>query len=103
MDSEADLFAALGDSTRLGLVTRLGRDGPASIVALSDGAAMSRQAVTKHLYVLEKAGLVTCARCGRTSLWTLERRRVEEARAMLDSISGQWDAALERLRAHVED
>ncbi len=98
----AHTFAALGDPTRLGLVGRLSR-GPAPIVRLAEGAGMSRQAVTKHLYVLERAGLVTCAKRGRTTVWALERRRLDEAKAALDAISGQWDAALERLRAFVEN
>lgn len=97
----AHIFAALGDPTRLAIVGRLGA-GPASIVALTEGSSMSRQAVTKHLYVLEKAGLVTCARRGRTSLWTLERQQLEEARAALDLLSQQWDDALERLRIFVD-
>lgn len=102
MRSEAAVFAALGDATRLALVERLVRDGPSSIVRLGADAAMSRQAVTKHLHVLEKAGLVARARIGRESIWRLERRRLDEARRHLDEISGQWDDALDRLRAHVE-
>jgi len=98
----ARIYAALGDETRLAIVERLVRDGPSSIVRLGADAAMSRQAVTKHLHVLEKAGLVTKTRNGRESLWRLERRRLEEARRYLDEISRQWDNALDRLRAHVE-
>ncbi len=99
----AHVFSALGDPTRLAIVNRLGAEGPAAIVDLADVADMSRQAVTKHLYVLEKAGLVTCARRGRLSLWALKRQRLETARAALDAISRQWDGALERLRAFVEE
>ena len=97
----AHTFAALGDPTRLAIVGRLSR-GPAAIVRLADGAGMSRQAVTKHLYVLEKAGLVTCTRRGRTAVWELEPRRLDEARAALDAISRHWDEALDRLRLFVE-
>ena len=64
---------------------------------------MSRQAVTKHLHVLEKAGLVTHLRLGRTTIWQLERQRFDEARHYLDIISRQWDGALERLRVQVEN
>ena len=99
----APLFAALGDATRLRLVTQLGEDGPASIAALTKGGGLTRQAVTKHLYVLEKAGLVSCARLGRESLWRLERQRLADARAWLDQRSRDWDARIDRLRAWVED
>ena len=97
----AILFAALGDETRLRLVERLG-GGAQSIVSLTRDAAMTRQAVTKHLYVLEKAGLVSCARLGRESLWRLERKRLDEARGFLDLMSRQWDERIDRLRDMVE-
>lgn len=92
----------MGDATRLALIARLG-DGAASIVRLSDGTAMTRQAVTKHLRVLENAGLVGCHRHGRESLWSLRRQRIDEARAYLDHMSCQWDTRLERLKSFVED
>ncbi len=101
MPSEAAVFAALGDKTRLAIVEQL-QAGPASIVSLTGEADMSRQAVTKHLHVLEKAGLVTSQRLGRTTVWQLERPRLNDARHYLDIISRQWEGALERLRAHVE-
>jgi DNA-binding transcriptional ArsR family regulator len=99
----APLFAALGEPTRLSLVARLSREGPLSIARLSEGAGVTRQAITKHLLTLEHAGLVQGARSGREHVWQLETKRLERARRCLDHISGQWDAALERLRAHVED
>ena len=102
MPSEAAVFAALGDDTRLAIVEQL-RAGPASIVSLTGEAQMSRQAVTKHLHVLEKAGLVTHLRLGRTTVWQLERPRFDDARHYFDIISRQWDGALERLRAHVQN
>ena len=97
----ASLFAALGDETRLRLVERLGA-GAESIVSLTRDTAMTRQAVTKHLYVLEKAGLVSCARLGRESLWRLERKRLDDARNFLDLMSRQWDERLDRLKTFVE-
>jgi DNA-binding transcriptional ArsR family regulator len=101
--SSAPLFAALGDETRFRIVSQLGRDGPASITRLTAGSRITRQAVTKHLRVLENAGVVRGKRCGRESVWQLERRRLEEARRHLDAISRQWDSALERLRQFVEE
>jgi len=76
----AAVFAALGDETRLRLVARLGREGPMSIVRLTDGFAMSRQAIAKHLRVLKTAGLVRVSRDGRESTWRLEQKRLADAR-----------------------
>ncbi|EYF08258.1 ArsR/SmtB family transcription factor [Chondromyces apiculatus] len=96
------VFAALGDETRLQIVARLCKEGPASIVRLSEGFAMSRQAITKHLHVLEGAGLVRGSRPGRESVWELLPERLDVARASLDQISAEWDAALGRLKDFVE-
>jgi DNA-binding transcriptional ArsR family regulator len=98
----APLFAALGDATRLGLVARLSREGPLSIVRLTEGAEVSRQAITKHLVALEEAGLVRSDRSGRERIWELRTRRLTEIRRCLDRISDQWDAAIGRLRDFVE-
>lgn len=98
----APLFAALGDRTRLRLVSRLCRSGPLAIVQLTQSSKVSRQAVTKHLRALEGAGLVSSDRTGRERIWTLQTRRLAEARRYLVEISSQWDGALERLQALVE-
>ena len=98
----APLFAALGDATRLWLVSRLSGGAPMSIATLTAGSRVTRQAITKHLRVLEGAGLVRSRRKGRESLWRLDERRVREARRYLDQISRGWDDALERLRTLVE-
>lgn len=98
----APLFAALGDATRLHLVARLCDDGPLSIVRLAEDARMSRQAITKHLLALQSAGLVRSDRAGRERIWELQSKRLAEARKFLESISVQWDDALERLRTLVE-
>jgi DNA-binding transcriptional ArsR family regulator len=97
----ADVFFALGDETRLALVRRLGA-GPLSATALSERAVVTRQAITKHLRVLEDAGLLTHERSGREVLYALDAKRLAEARAFLDAISAGWDRALDRLRAQVE-
>ena len=98
----APLFAALGDATRLQIVARLCSGGPSSIMRLASGARVSRQAVTKHLYALEHAGIARSARAGRERIWELRPQRLSEARRYLDQISDQWDAALGRLQAFVE-
>ena|SRR6266851_6122613 len=99
----APLFAALGDHTRLRLVSRLCDRGPMSITGLTAGSNISRQGVTKHLRMMERAGLVRSARRGRESVWQLHQQRLKEARHYLDLISKQWDDALGRLREFVED
>ena len=99
----APIFAALGDETRLRLVSRLCHDGPMSITRLTAGTQVSRQAITKHLRVMDEAGLVRSTRHGRESVWQLEARRLEETLRYIEMISKQWDAALGRLRALVED
>lgn len=63
---------------------------------------MTRQAITKHLRVMEKARLVHSARHGRERMWQIDNQRFLEARHYLEIISKQWDEALERLRAFVE-
>jgi DNA-binding transcriptional ArsR family regulator len=98
----APVFAALGDETRLALVSRLGGSGPLSITRLTDETKVTRQAVTKHLEILARAGLVRGERQGRQRLWVVEGQKLEEARRYLDQISKQWDDALQRLAAFVE-
>jgi DNA-binding transcriptional ArsR family regulator len=94
----APLFAALGDATRLTLVSRLCAEGPLSIVRLSEGSEITRQAITKHLHALAEAGLVRDVRQGRERIWELEPRRLAKAQHYLEQISEQWDAAVERLQ-----
>jgi DNA-binding transcriptional ArsR family regulator len=98
----APAFAALGDATRLRIVARLCQGGPLSIARLTEGAEVSRQAVTKHLRALEGVGLVRSGRLGRERIWELRTTRLAEIRGYLDEISAQWDDALARLRTFVE-
>jgi DNA-binding transcriptional ArsR family regulator len=102
LEKAAPVFAALGDRTRLRLVSRLGSDGPLSIARLTEGTEVTRQAVAKHLQVLSDAGLARGLRHGREQLWELERGPLDEARRSLESIAQQWDEALLRLKEAVE-
>jgi DNA-binding transcriptional ArsR family regulator len=97
------VFAALGDETRLAIVATLSDGAARSISNLSADSALTRQAITKHLRVLEGAGLVTSSRKGRESRFALRPAAIDEARTFLDAVSRQWDDALERLRAFVEE
>jgi DNA-binding transcriptional ArsR family regulator len=103
LSDAAPIFAALGDETRAGLVARLCVDGPLSITRLSKGSGVTRQAVTKQLRTLGKAGLVKETRRGRETIWELEPKRLEKAKRCLDQISDDWDAAIGRLKAFVEE
>jgi len=98
----AAVFFALGDGTRLSVVQKLA-DGAKSATALSEGAGVTRQAIVKHLRVLEDAGLVSAEKRGREVVYSLETRRLAEAREFLSGISAGWDRALERLRRLVEE
>ena len=100
--ASAAVFSALGDETRLGLVTRLSHDGPMSITRLSAGLPVTRQAVTKHLRVLERAGVVRSLTEGREILWHVEQRRLAQAQRDLQAIARQWDSTLQRLKTFVE-
>jgi DNA-binding transcriptional ArsR family regulator len=99
----ADVFFALGDRTRLSVVKKLSGGGASSATSLSEGAKVTRQAIVKHLQVLEGAGLVTHEKRGREVLYALDARRLDEARAFIDGISAGWDRAIERLRRMVEE
>lgn len=99
----ASVFAALGDETRLSLVAKLSASRPRSITQLAKGSRLTRQAITKHLQVLERAGIVRSIRSGRENLCAFEPGRINEAKAYLDSVSKQWDQVLSRLNAFAED
>ena len=98
----APVFAALGDRTRLRLVARLSRGEPSSISELTQGFKLTRQAVTKHLRVLEDAGLVTGVREGRETRFAFTPAPLDEASRYLAEVSQQWGDALARLKAFVE-
>jgi len=99
----APIFAALGDRTRLSLLTKLSGGQAQSIAKLSVGTTLTRQAVTKHLRVLEEAGLVLCNKVGRESRFAFRPDTLLEAKSYIDQVSAQWDDALERLRSFVEE
>ena len=98
----ANVFAALGDPTRLKLVALLCAGGAFSIAHLTTSTDISRQGVTKHLNVLAEAGVVRDVKVGRERLWQLEPARIDEARRNLESIGREWERALGRLKSFVE-
>jgi DNA-binding transcriptional ArsR family regulator len=100
--AHAPVFAALGDETRLSLVAKLSGGQPHSICQLTKGSKLTRQAVTKHLRVLESVGIVHSVRAGRESLFELDPAPIEEMREYLDFVSEQWEQALVRLKSFIE-
>ena len=103
LKTRASVFAALGDETRLSVLAKLAHGRAQSISTLTAGTHLTRQGVTKHLRVLEGAGVVRSIRVGRESRFALEQKPIDDARAYLDRVSQQWDDALVRLKAYVED
>ena len=100
---QAQTFAALGDETRLSLLARLSRVSRLSLSQLAAGTALTRQAVTKHLRILERAGLVRSARKGRETLFEFDSTQIETMTQYLDLVSGQWEKKLSDLKAFLDE
>ncbi len=98
----APVFAALGDETRLSIIAKLCGGQSRSIAQLTEGTELTRQAVTKHLHLLERAGIVHSVRAGRESLFEFDPKPIEGLRDYLELVSDQWDDALSRLKSYVE-
>ena len=96
------VFAALGEPTRIRLLDRMADGAPRSIASLAHGIPISRQALTKHLRVLESAGLANAERDGRQTLYRIDPAGLLAAEAWIGAVSAQWDAAIDRLKRHVE-
>src|SRR5262252_7857891 len=101
--AHAPVFAALGDETRLGLVAKLSGGQPCSISQLTKGSKLTRQAITKHLRVLEGVGIVHSVHTGRESLFKLDPTPITEMREYLDFVSEQWEHALARLKSFIQE
>jgi len=99
----AVIFAALGDETRLLLIAKLCSGQPHSISELTVGSKLTRQAITKHLRVLQRAGIVHGVRAGREKRFEFDPEPMQEIKQYLDIVSEQWDQALARLKSFVED
>jgi DNA-binding transcriptional ArsR family regulator len=98
----ASVFAALGAEARLALIEKLSTGEPQSISRLAEGSALTRQAITKHLRVLEDAGVVQSVRVGRESRFEFRQEPLKELQSYLERVSEQWDESLARLKAFVE-
>jgi DNA-binding transcriptional ArsR family regulator len=100
--TQALVFAALGDETRLALVAKLAGGQPHSISQLTKGSKLTRQAIRKHLCVLQTAGMVSSVKAGRENRFEFSPRPMEGIKRYLDFVSGQWDHALSRLKSYLE-
>lgn len=100
---QAPIFAALGDETRLSLIARLCRVSRQSISQLAEGTSLTRQAVTKHLQVLQRVGLVRSARVGRETLFEFDATPIETMTQYLDLVSAQWERKLGDLKTFLEE
>lgn len=100
---QAHIFAALGDETRLSLIARLAEVSRQSISQLAEGTKLTRQAVTKHLQVLERVGLVHSVRKGRETLFELDITPIESMTQYLDMVSAQWENKLTDLQKFLDE
>jgi DNA-binding transcriptional ArsR family regulator len=98
----AEVFAALGDPHRLALVQRLSREGQATATALAAPLPVTRQAVTKHLRVLEEAGLLRSSRTGREVLYVVRPDALIRQARWLDDVADAWDRRLADVKATAE-
>ena len=101
--NRASAFAALGDETRLSLIEKLSDGPPQSISRLAQGSAVTRQAITKHLQVLEDARIVRSERVGRESLFVLRPQPLKKLQSYLERLSDHWERTLARLKSFVEN
>ncbi|MBY5841128.1 helix-turn-helix transcriptional regulator [Rhizobium leguminosarum] len=101
--SVASVFAALGDRTRLSLLSRLCDGRSLSITELTQDTGVTRQGISKHLKVLEDSGVVSRERVGRESRYVIRADSLVEAKRYLERASRQWDDAIVRLQKLVDD
>jgi DNA-binding transcriptional ArsR family regulator len=96
------VFGALADPTRRQLLERLAM-GPTTATGLSVRFPVTRQAVVKHLGMLEGAGMVAKERHGREVRYRLETAPLDDATAWIETLSARWERRLLRLKRYVED
>ena len=107
-EPDDDLWAAIADPSRRRVLDLLVQHGEATASSLADQVPFTRQAVSKHLVVLEEAGLIGRRKQGREVLFRVDADRLDEATQAMDSVARRWDqrlAAIKRLAeaAHTED
>src|SRR5262245_29560446 len=96
------VFSALSDPTRRAVIRCLSEGGPTTLGTLADELPVTRQAVAKHLALLEDAGLVTASADGRRRTYWLTPGPLTDAMGWMVDEGGDWDARLGALKRHVE-
>ncbi len=95
-------FAALADPTRRGILARLAK-GEATVNELAEPFSVSLPAISRHLKVLERAGLITRRRAAQSRPTSLRIDALEEAEAWMDTCRVTWERRMDRLGAHLEE
>lgn len=99
----ATVFEALADPLRRDLLEQIRLAGPQTVSALTEGRSVSRQAITKHLDTLTRAGLLRVRRSGRERIHELDPVPLKEMADWLSPYSAAWDDRLDRLQHHLEE
>ena len=99
---EDDLWSAIGDPMRRSLIDLLLADGPGTATSLSERLPVTRQAVAKHLAVLDRVGLVHGAPAGRERHYRVDEEQLSRAVAQLTAVGTSWDARLRRIKRIAE-
>ncbi len=97
-----DLWSAVGDPTRRRMLDQLLLEGGGTATSLSDHVPVTRQAVSKHLDVLERAGLVHATPIGRERRYQVDDAQLSRAVAQLSTVGATWDARLRRIKKSAE-
>jgi predicted transcriptional regulator len=97
-----ELWSAIGDPTRRRMLDLLLIDGNGTATTLGQQLPVSRQAVAKHLAVLDRAGLVRATPAGRERRYNVDAAQLARATAQLTSVGSQWDARLRRIKRIAE-
>jgi len=101
MAAMENIFTAIADSTRRQVLERLRNEGALSVKQLAEPMTVSRQAVTKHLDILLKAGLIQVERNGRERRHRLQAKPLKAVDDWLQPYAQAWDDAFDRLRQHL--
>jgi DNA-binding transcriptional ArsR family regulator len=96
-------FSALADPTRRAILARLAEDGEVTVNALAEPFPISVQAISKHLKVLERAGLIKRGRTAQLRPSRLEGAPLRDAANWLEQYRGIWEGRLDRLALHLND
>jgi len=97
-----DLWSAIGDPTRRRMLDLLLADGAGTATSLGHELPVTRQAVAKHLGVLDRVGLVRADVVGREKRYQVDEAQLARAVAQLSSVGSAWDARLQRIKRIAE-